>query len=981
VKNLEDINIFYGENEAGKSTIMSFIHSVLFGFPTRTQSELRYEPKKLTKYGGQLVVTFPRGKAVIERVKGKATGEVKVMLEDGTQGGEELLQNLLSQMDKSLYQSIFSFNLHGLQNVQQMKSEDLGKFLFSTGALGTDRLLATENTLQKELDSRYKPNGKKPLLNEQIAELKILHQDLKKAEQHNDQYWLYLEERDRLEQTIQSQNIERINKQSRLARLQEWQRYVPLMNEQLVLTEEISQMGPINFPDEGIRTFEELQREFMNFENRISKLISRINEVRKEIDDSVPNDELLENELEIFTAVENLPLYEQLSQESKQLELELNECQQEMEDIGQRLHFKMNEEKILNSNTSFFMKERTATAQRLQLHLTEKKQELDEQFQQTKKDLEEFEKQIDTIKSSFLSELERKEMMTQKSMVVNRARNERELADVRSQIRMIKGLVDSEVNREKARQHQQLIGVAVLGILFVFLAFWSFLNQQWAIFSVAVAGLLYIVIFQRRKPMISKDNFQKELMALSEKEKLLDKELSNSKYNTSYNLEQRLEEDDAKREQSRILQIKWDQKNEQYERILMSYEQWELESREHHQILDKLGKDLGIPKEIALNYIHDAYLLIEKLKNVFLKKNKLKNRKMLVQSELFQIEERIKGLASRFLATEVNQLHNAAYLLKQALKKEQEQQILHQEKCQKLVELENDFKECQQEKEKINGDIKKLYQLANVDSEIDFREMGELSKRRTLLSERLTEIHRQLLISGLTQSDEQELNEINNLEQQISQIQNEQHQNQEEIVTNQERLAKVNFQISLLEEGGTYAELLHQYKLKQSQLNIEAKTWAKYALAKDLLSQAVERYKNERLPKMIERAESFLRELTENHYTKIHIQKEGSSLLIESKDHIFYEPRELSQATSEQIYVALRLALATTLYEKYQFPIIIDDSFVNFDHNRTRKVVKLLSDLEGHQILFFTCHHHLLQYFDKGKVIKMAEQDRSIVQL
>ena len=120
--NLGKMQVFFGSNEAGKSTIMSFIHSILFGFPTKQQSELRYEPKKGAKYGGQLTVYFPdHGKVLIERVKGKATGDISVLLEDGTTGGEELLKELMSFMDKTLYQSIFSFNLQGLQNVHQLK--------------------------------------------------------------------------------------------------------------------------------------------------------------------------------------------------------------------------------------------------------------------------------------------------------------------------------------------------------------------------------------------------------------------------------------------------------------------------------------------------------------------------------------------------------------------------------------------------------------------------------------------------------------------------------------------------------------------------------------------------------------------------------------------------------------------------------------------------------------------------------------------
>ena len=106
--------MFFGENEAGKSTIMSFIHSILFGFPTKLHSELRYEPKKGAKYGGSLTAIFPdEGKVVIERVKGKAVGDVSVRLENGRTEGEELLKELLSSIDKNLFQAIYSFNLQG----------------------------------------------------------------------------------------------------------------------------------------------------------------------------------------------------------------------------------------------------------------------------------------------------------------------------------------------------------------------------------------------------------------------------------------------------------------------------------------------------------------------------------------------------------------------------------------------------------------------------------------------------------------------------------------------------------------------------------------------------------------------------------------------------------------------------------------------------------------------------------------------------
>ncbi|BCE05860.1 AAA family ATPase [Bacillus paralicheniformis] len=45
-----NLHLVYGLNEAGKTTLMSFIESVLFGFP-KTK---RYEPKTGVIYGGCL---------------------------------------------------------------------------------------------------------------------------------------------------------------------------------------------------------------------------------------------------------------------------------------------------------------------------------------------------------------------------------------------------------------------------------------------------------------------------------------------------------------------------------------------------------------------------------------------------------------------------------------------------------------------------------------------------------------------------------------------------------------------------------------------------------------------------------------------------------------------------------------------------------------------------------------------------------------
>ena len=139
------LTVLYGENEAGKSTIRSFMKSILFGFPTRGQR--RYEPKEGGKYGGAMTVqTEQYGRLKIERLPKTAAGEVTVYFEDGKTGGEEILNDILSGMNESLFESVFSFDMHGLQNIHQLGEADIGNYLFSASAVGSDALLQLDKS-------------------------------------------------------------------------------------------------------------------------------------------------------------------------------------------------------------------------------------------------------------------------------------------------------------------------------------------------------------------------------------------------------------------------------------------------------------------------------------------------------------------------------------------------------------------------------------------------------------------------------------------------------------------------------------------------------------------------------------------------------------------------------------------------------------------------------------------------------------------
>ena len=59
--------LFLGDNEAGKSTTLSFVHTVLFGFPDGRSNEKDYPPLNGGLAGGRLMLaTDAHGAVTIE---------------------------------------------------------------------------------------------------------------------------------------------------------------------------------------------------------------------------------------------------------------------------------------------------------------------------------------------------------------------------------------------------------------------------------------------------------------------------------------------------------------------------------------------------------------------------------------------------------------------------------------------------------------------------------------------------------------------------------------------------------------------------------------------------------------------------------------------------------------------------------------------------------------------------------------------------
>lgn len=182
--------LFYGANEAGKSTLMGFVRAVLFGFPTRQNRSERYEPLGGGAHGGALTLQDEQGQLIrVERYDAPAAGgrrasagHVKVTLGDGTTGGEELLNTLLGGLSADLFRSLFAFGLTELQELRTLQTDELSGYLYSAGlGVSGSAIMEAERKLTAQADGLYRPRGRNQEMNRLLKELEGLEQSLHRS--------------------------------------------------------------------------------------------------------------------------------------------------------------------------------------------------------------------------------------------------------------------------------------------------------------------------------------------------------------------------------------------------------------------------------------------------------------------------------------------------------------------------------------------------------------------------------------------------------------------------------------------------------------------------------------------------------------------------------------------------------------------------------------------------------------------------------
>ncbi|MEM6473379.1 MAG: AAA family ATPase, partial [Planctomycetota bacterium] len=138
----DGMTLFYGPNEAGKTTVMQFLRSAFYGF-TPDRREKYLPPLYGGTPGGAIRVTGPGGGYQIRRhakmTDESVMGQLSITGQDGLSQGQHRLSMLLGQIDEAIFTNVFAIGMRELQELNTLDDTAAADELYKLSS-GLDRV-------------------------------------------------------------------------------------------------------------------------------------------------------------------------------------------------------------------------------------------------------------------------------------------------------------------------------------------------------------------------------------------------------------------------------------------------------------------------------------------------------------------------------------------------------------------------------------------------------------------------------------------------------------------------------------------------------------------------------------------------------------------------------------------------------------------------------------------------------------------------
>lgn len=176
--------------------------------------------------------------------------------------------------------------------------------------------------------------------------------------------------------------------------------------------------------------------------------------------------------------------------------------------------------------------------------------------------------------------------------------------------------------------------------------------------------------------------------------------------------------------------------------------------------------------------------------------------------------------------------------------------------------------------------------------------------------------------------------------------------------TVQKELGAVENRIEEMSSDTRQSLLFQQREILLSEASRLSKKWVGLGLSRYLIQQSMEKYEKEKQPEVVKLASRYMGIITSGRYELLLSAEDNRIMLNDLFRKERKEKQQWSSGLADQAYICIRLALATVLSSMSEpVPIVLDDIHLRFDPWRQKGMARVILDLaKKQQIILFSCN-------------------------
>ena len=924
--NLNALNVVYGFNEAGKSTIQNFLLFMLFDLPPREKKH--YMPKKGHQFGGSLSFIHEAKEIKIER----NMKETRLFEEGVDVSTKKEMSDYLSDISKESFLSIYSFSQMDLLAIREMKELDFRNVLFNAGLAGASTVEEIESDLEKERGEIFKKTGRVPRLNVQLEEIEALNEKLIQSEKELLTYKAYSEELAQVKEEISANKQAKLKIEEKRVENKAIQMNLPMIKRYKELYNQINSKELIEFKEDLMVSYTRLEEKVIPLENDINRLKSDLS-VEEEKQSSLEEQLLSDQAYEKLTHFNSLYAKEFNEKENlyQRINAEKEAAVNKLRHLSHTSELMLTEDELRSLKLPYNTKSDWQEISKEELELQQSQQQMIEEEQALLDQIEILKADLDYSQALLLDK-------TQVETIKYRLERYEIIEEARMEL------------KEKNKRAYLTLGISMT-LFIAFLLVYSLTNELMFLI-VGIAGVLASILFY------GFSNTGKKHLLIGKERNL--SELEKKSFETE--LEKHY------REEKEIYAIKKSikQVENQLEQAYLRQDKLTERLAEHQERCESVRSQYGFLSQIEPIYwgeiipkLEQLIAEAERIKSLDEEEIRLKNeithlndlKETLLREHSVKHQEELVDLELKYsnLLQEKKFIENIIKNQKDALNKLEKELAIYLNEKQVLFEA-------------VEVETDEVFHQKYLDYQTYKRESEELQTLRNQL-----EVHfstHKLDVFHLVTYQE------TSLQTSLQALEKERDEGDEKQEKLNQKQAQIETKLEGLESSDRHSKRMHEYTFKREKILNDAKEYLAITAALSSLNKTKINYQAKYMDAVLEKASEYFKQMTQNKYTNITLDHK-TTFLIHSQASV-YNLEDLSQGTLDQLYTALRLAIGVTVKSTRNLPFIIDDAFVHFDEKRRARVLEILKDISPKmQVIYFTMNQRSL--FDSHSIIDLNE--------